>query len=501
MTHARPGSADVLIRPENRSVTGIARSMGEADRAVSSLRDFHAWFAAHLEAESSEIRRIPFTELKGWRFEEPHGNLVHESGKFFSVQGLRFRNASGAVPEWDQPIINQPEVGVLGILVKEFDGIPHCLMQAKMEPGNHNRVQISPTVQATRSNYTRVHGGRPVPYLDFFRNASRHQVLADVLQSEQGSWFYRKRNRNIIVATSDDVELLDGFYWLSVGQLHALLSVDDLVNMDSRSVMACFPLTSPSPSGPWAFDGAPAAPWPVEDASIGSALTRSLDPGYGALHSPGSVRNWFTGARAGFTGEAHLVDLGSVRNWQRSEDRISHGRGVFFDVMAVDVRTGSREVASWTQPMIEARGQGVAAFLVQRIGGVLHVLVRVGSEPGFMDAVELAPTVQCTPENYAVLPSEAAPPFLDEVLHAPADAVRFDTVLSEEGGRFFHTRSRYLIVELPAERELVEPDDFRWLAVHQLSDLVQHSNYLNIQARTLLACLHSLLGPAGGECT
>lgn len=501
MTHALPGSADVLTRPENRSVTGIARSMREADRAVSSLRDFHAWFAAYLESESSEIRRIPFTELKGWRFGEPHGNLGHESGKFFSVQGLRVRNAPGAVPEWDQPIINQPEVGVLGILVKEFDGIPHCLMQAKMEPGNHNKVQISPTVQATRSNYTRVHGGRPVPYLDFFRNASRHQVLADVLQSEQGSWFYRKRNRNIIVETRDDVELLDGFYWLSIGQLHALLSGHDLVNMDSRTVMACFPFTSPSASGPWAFDAAPAAPWPVEDASIGSALARSLDPGYGALHSPGSVRNWFTGARAGFTGEAHLVDLGSVRNWQRSDDRISHDHGVFFDVIAVDVRAGSREVSSWTQPMIEARGQGVAAFLVQRIGGVLHVLVRVGSEPGFMDAIELAPTVQFTPENYAVLPAEAAPPFLDEVLHAPADAVRFDTVLSEEGGRFFHTRSRYLIVELPAERVLVEPDDFRWLTVHQLSNLVQHSNYLNIQARTLLACLHSLLLPAGGERT
>ncbi|MFD7028397.1 NDP-hexose 2,3-dehydratase family protein [Streptomyces sp. NPDC059917] len=501
MTHALPGSADVLTGPETGLAAGLARSMREAEWAASSLRDFHAWFAAYLETESSQIRRIPFSELRGWRFEEPHGNLVHESGKFFSIEGLRVRNAPGAVPDWDQPIIHQPEVGVLGILVKQFDGIPHCLMQAKMEPGNHNKVQLSPTVQATRSNYTRVHGGRPVPYLDFFRNAARHQVLADVLQSEQGSWFYRKRNRNIIVETSDDVELLDGFYWLSVGQLHALLSEHDLVNMDSRTVMACFPFTSPSPSGPRAFDGAPAVPWPVEGPHFGSALARSLDPGYGSLHSPGTIRNWFTGARAGFTGEAHLVDLADVRDWQRCDDRISHHRGVFFDVMAVDVRTGSREVSSWTQPMLEARGQGVAAFLVQRIDGVLHVLARIGAEPGFMDAIELAPTVQCTPENYAVLPAEAAPPFLDEVLHAPADAVRFDSVLSEEGGRFFHTRSRYLIVELPPERVLVEPDDFRWLTVHQLSHLVQHSNYLNIQARTLLACLHSLLGFAGGECT
>ncbi|MGV9884590.1 NDP-hexose 2,3-dehydratase family protein [Streptomyces sp. NPDC003006] len=496
MTHAQPGSATVLTRAGTGSVAGIARSMRDPDHAVTSLRDFHAWFAAYSDTEQSNVRCIPFTELKGWRFGEPDGNLVHDSGRFFSVRGLRVRD-TGPVPCWEQPVIHQPEVGVLGILVKEFDGIPHCLMQAKMEPGNHNGVQLSPTVQATRSNYTRVHGGRPVPYLDYFRNAAPQHVLADVLQSEQGSWFYRKRNRNIVVGTTEDVELLDGFRWLSVGQLHALLAVDDLVNMDARTVMSCLPFTG---SGyPRPADGDRRSPDPVADETIHSALARSLDPGHGALHSAGSVRNWFTDARAGFEGEATLVGLAGVRGWQRSADRISHESGLFFDVMAVDVRTGSREVGGWTQPMIAARGQGVIAFLVQRIGGVLHALTRVASEPGFMDAVELAPTVQCTPENYAVLPAEAAPPFLDEVLHAPAETIRFDTVLSEEGGRFFHTRSRYLIVERPPESELVEPDGFRWLTAHQLSGLVQHSNYLNIQARSLLACLHSLLRQTRGE--
>ncbi|MFH8290412.1 NDP-hexose 2,3-dehydratase family protein [Streptomyces sp. NPDC018059] len=499
MTHAPTGSANVLTRPGAGLTTRISDSLRDVDQAITSLRDFHAWFTAYCDTEQSMVRHIPFTELKGWRFEESNGNLVHDSGRFFSVRGLRVRDAPGSVPSWEQPVISQPEVGVLGILVKEFDGIPHCLMQAKMEPGNHNGVQLSPTVQATRSNYTRVHGGRPVPYLDYFRNAARHSVLADVLQSEQGSWFYRKRNRNMVVKTTEDVELRDGFYWLSAGQLHALLAVDDLVNMDARTVMSCLPLTDPALPDFRPPEGDPRSLYPDGTDTVRSALTRSLVPGHGSLHSPGSLRNWFTGARADFEGEATLVGLGSLRGWHRSEERISHESGLFFDVMAVDVKTGSREIDGWTQPMIQARGQGVTAFLVQRIEGVLHALVRAKHEPGFMDAVELAPTVQCTPENYAVLPAEAAPPFLDEVLSAPAEAIRFDTVLSEEGGRFFHTRSRYLIVEIPPERELGEPEDFRWLAVHQLSELVQHGNYLNIQARSLLACLHSLLCQTRGE--
>ncbi|WP_320782571.1 NDP-hexose 2,3-dehydratase family protein [Streptomyces sp. CRN 30] len=464
------------------------------DSAVTTMRDFHAWFTAYGEAHQSKVRRIPFTELKGWRFERPTGDLVHDSGRFFSVRGLRVHNPTSPVSDWDQPVIDQAEVGLLGILVKKFDGVPHCLMQAKMEPGNCNRIQLSPTVQATRSNYTRVHGGRPVPYLDYFRNASRHRVLADVLQSEQGSWFYRKRNRNIVVETAENVEPLDGFHWLSVGQLHALLASDDLVNMDTRTVMSCLPfardVSSPALRRP---SGDRGSLYPVEGETFLSALARSLDPRHGTMHSFGSVHSWFTNARAEFRGRATPTDLNSLRGWHRTAERISHESGLFFDVMAVDVRTGSREIGGWTQPMIEARGQGVTAFLVQRIDGVLHALVQVKHEPGFMDAVELAPTVQCTPENYTVLPAEAAPPFLHEVLSAPAEAIRFDTVLSEEGGRFFHTRSRYMIVEVPPGRELREPDSFRWLSAHQLSRFVQHSNYLNIQARSLLACLHSLL--------
>ena len=51
---------------------------------------------------------------------------------------------------WDQPIIDQPEIGFLGILCKEIKGSLHFLLQAKIEPGNKNFVQLSPTLQATR---------------------------------------------------------------------------------------------------------------------------------------------------------------------------------------------------------------------------------------------------------------------------------------------------------------------------------------------------------------
>jgi oxidase EvaA len=441
----------------------IAKSVSCADGKVLGLDEFHRWFAACAERNYTVVERIPLDELTGWSTHPVTGNIGHESGKFFTVEGLDVRLPDAAVPAWTQPIINQPEIGILGILVKEFDGVLHCLMQAKVEPGNRNGVQLSPTVQATRSNYTRVHQGKPVPYLEYFRDRSgNHRVVADVRQSEQGSWFHHKRNRNMIIEVSSDVEVLDGFCWLSLGQVHALLHEEDLMNMDARTVLSCLPFAGPPDS------------------------SRMRD-----------LLAWITEARTRTDVYADRIPLNEVSGWQRDGTSIRHESGKFFNVIGVDVRAGGREVRRWCQPMIEPIGIGVVGMLVKRIDGVLHCLMNARVEPGYVDVVELAPTVQCTPENYSVLPAAAHPPFLGEILGAEAAQIRYDNLLSEEGGRFHHALNRYVAVETEID---VPPEQFpgyHWVSLPQLTDLLRHSHYVNIQARSIVACLHSLYGTAG----
>lgn len=111
-------------------------------------------------------------------------------------------------------------------------------------------------------------------------------------------------------------------------------------------------------------------------------------------------------------------------------------------------------------------------------------------EPGYHDVVELAPTVQCTPDTRDQLGTHTRPEFLEHVLTAAPSRIRFDTVHSEEGGRFMHARTRYMIVE--TDQDVSHPD-YRWLTVPQLTALLQHSHYLNVQARSVTACLYSLV--------
>src|SRR6266849_5686928 len=195
------------------------------ENAQASEDQLLHWLDEKQRSTVVKITPIDFCRMRSWAFAGDTGNLIHESGKFFSIEGITVRTNWGQVPEWDQPIINQPEIGLLGILAKRINGILHFLMQAKIEPGNINLVQISPTLQATKSNYSGVHKGKRPHYLDYFNGERCNvRVLLDQLQSEQGARFLRKRNRNMIVEVlDDDLEVLDDFRWFTLGQLKRLL--------------------------------------------------------------------------------------------------------------------------------------------------------------------------------------------------------------------------------------------------------------------------------------
>ncbi|MEV6835739.1 NDP-hexose 2,3-dehydratase family protein [Streptomyces sp. NPDC051133] len=445
-----------LLVPRTRAGISerLALSAATAEGVHVATADVRAWLEFHRLSCGTAIRRIPFAELDHWSFAPETGDLQHRSGRFFTIEGLHVERPE---LQWQQPIIVQPEIGILGILAKKFDGVLHFLMQAKMEPGNPNLVQLSPTVQATRSNYTKAHGGAAVKYLEHFLDPDRERVLTDVLQSEHGAWFYRKRNRNMIVEVDGDVPADDEFRWLTLGQIATLLREDNVVNMDARTVLASAPLAPPEP---------------------------------GALSCDADLLAWFTGRRAHHDIRTRRMPLRDIAGWRRDEHSVRRADGRFFRVVAVSVEGAGREVAGWTQPIVEPVGPGLVAFAHRVFDGVPHVLVHARVEGGFLDTAELAPTVQYVPENYLHLPAEQRPPFLDLMLNASPDRIRYSAVHSEEGGRFLNAESRYLIVDTDEETTPTQaPPGYQWVTPGQLNWLAGHTRYVNVQARSLLAVL------------
>ena len=433
------------------------------------------------------VEPITFDTMDKWKFSENRASIQHETGRFFSIDGIKVETTWGNIPTWCQPIINQPEVGYLGIITKLVDGVLYFLMQAKIEPGNIGTVQISPTIQATRSNYTRAHQGKGQIFLGHFLDRKKNRVLVDQLQSEQGARFLRKRNRNIIILSHEDVPHDENYRWLTLGQIKELMRFDNIVSMDTRTVVSGIPY------GP-CFSGAGSllrmmAEQKDHASRFAAGMLESTLETNNHLYTFEELLSWFTNAKQSYDLEVSQIPLNKVEDWDITENSISHIDHRFFKVIPVKVSIEGREVQNWCQPMVQPMQEGLIGFITKRIDGIYHFLVQAKLECGNFDVLELAPTVQCLTGRH--LPADnSKDPFLKMILNAPKNMVMFDSLQSEEGGRFYQEQNRNIIVEIAESEDLDIPENYTWITANQLSTFVKFNNYLNIQARSLLSVLN-----------
>jgi len=456
----------------------LIRSLLTLQNPFNSTEEIIEWIEGRNHDVRVCVEPAPFSELKGWSFNSVTGNLEHYSGKFFSIVGLDVMTNVGTVSRWTQPVINQPEVGCLGIIAKEFQGVLYFLLQAKIEPGNVNCVQLSPTLQATRSNYTCVHGGRSPAYLDYFKNARPEQILLDQLQSEQGGRFYRKRNRNIIILVTDDLKLGPDFRWLTLGQIKSLIAHDNMVNMDTRTVLSGLRFGNIEATG--GVEGlSPLGGEMLVSESLSSGLISTNQ----ALHQLSELKSRYELV-------VDKIPLNLVgAEWQVTATEIVRVDRRYFRVLGVNVSIANREVATWSQPIVEPMQEGLCVLFVKRIHGVLHFLLQAKVECGNFDVVEFAPTIQCLTGDYKN-PTGYVPKFLKEFATGTCvEKVLFDTKQSEEGGRFYHEQNRNVLVLANDAIPDFPPENFMWLTLGQIKEFLRFNNYLNIQVRSLIAAL------------
>lgn len=445
------------------------------------------WMKSQNEEVVSNIMQIPISELRGWSYRDDR--IRHNSGKFFSIDGIHIRTNYLNTPEWDQPIINQPEIGFLGFIVKKFNGVLHFLLQAKIEPGNLNIVQLSPTLQATRSNYTRVHGGKAPTYLEYFNGEKDVLILVDQLQSEQGARFLHKRNRNIIVEVGEDEELevKEGYIWASLGQIKELLRYPNVVNMDSRTVISCINFGSYSEHSLRLLDAVKRMNG-IHSSKPDSFLYSVLS-GDNHLNELQDIIQWITSLKFKYELDVTPLGISEMKNWIYDGKTIHHESGKYFDVMGCRVEIGNREVVSWDQPMVRSAQEGLMGFIVKKINGIYHFLVQAKLESGNFDIVEMAPTVQCLTGNYRKGKNEYTIPYLEQILNAPKDKIWYSSYQSEEGGRFFQEQNLNIIVEVGEEFPIEVEENYCWLTLNQMLSFVTYNNYLNIAARSLLSAI------------
>lgn len=457
----------------NNIVLKLVKSWGNTQGRVKMLPEILEWIRALNASTFVEVKECSIHESTFWFYDDYNGEVLNRKRGFFSIKGMRLFQNDRFIKE--QPMIIQPEIGYLGIICKEIDGILHFLMQAKIEPGNINCIQISPTIQATKSNFTRVHGGKLPQYFEYFENASKYHIIYDQIQPEQSARFYKKRNRNIIIEIDEDITVEGNYCWMTLGQLKCLMGMDNLVNMDTRTVISGLPFW-----GGMDFDGKKAEPYFKDKALFCSMFCTDF------MESLREVRYYVNDYRMFQDTKVTGIPLNELVDWKIDEHGIKCRKKADFEVRYYDITIEGREVHSWMQPLFRAIGKAVFGLITQDVDGVKKFLVSTRGEIGTLDQIEIAPSIQIEESQ---MPDE--PNAVEQVFFQYMDRkeTQIDVLLSEEGGRFYHEENRNVIISV-REGELQHlPKGYFWLDYSALVHLMQTTPLLNIQLRNLLALL------------
>lgn len=460
----------------NDMVFDLVVSWANTAGSVNTTDEIIQWIEETNTMTKVNIQKISLDECIPWYYDSDVGYITNPARSFFSISGFQ-AVLNGAV-QLEQPILLQNEIGYLGIICKKINGVLNFLMQAKIEPGNVNKVQLSPTIQATRSNFTQKHGGNKPPYLEHFLNASQYTIIVDQIQSEQSARFYKKRNRNIIILVDDEVEVYTSHIWMTLGQIKELMRHDNIVNMDTRTVLSCIPYCVTTLSADLRES--------LRPYFSDSALYESIF-GEDEEYLFPTIYQYINNYKMFDDTETKLVPLHTLSTWKVEKDQIICTSGYSFKVIFCDIEIEGREVVHWTQPLFEAVGHATFGLIMCDVDGIRKFLVHATPEAGCFDKLELGPSVQLEPDFVM----DGADPVIDlffRYRHDPSK-VLCDVMLSEEGGRFYCEQNHNVLMQLDYDLVKDHPEGYFLVDYTTLNKLVQINNCLNIQLRNLLSLL------------
>ena len=211
------------------------------DNQINKLDYVIDWFNKKREESDMIVEEIGINDLDKWTVDKNSGNITHDSGGFFEVIGVKVSNTFDrevGKKGWTQPMIGKNPGGILGILMKRINGIPHYLLQAKAEPGNIGKLQLSPTLQATTSNLLKAHGGIRPKFSEYFDEPKNVKIIYAKWQSEDGGRFHLKSNYNMIVEVDEEFNIPDSFIWVTLYQIKQLLKIENFVGPHIRVIIS-----------------------------------------------------------------------------------------------------------------------------------------------------------------------------------------------------------------------------------------------------------------------
>ena len=419
-------------------------------KIADSKDEVFIWLTSQKLQAKYKVTQVLLTELLKWNFNKETYELFHKTGGFFSVRGLAVQNSIFAEKEVSQPILNQPEKGILGFIRTILRGRTYYLVQAKFEPGNPDLIQVSPSVQATLSNYSRLHGGIKTRYIEYFLNPnkfpfnyfSKHEL------TETASRFLAKSNYNCIIELPiEDIEIHEGFILIEEKCLKELMQIDNIINMNARSILSIAFNTDTTPPN-------------------------SLE-----------IEIWLNNLRRNFPTRRIFKAIKELKDWKFLNQEIVNSAETGFSIIGINVKA-DREVGEWFQPILKNKKLGICILFSGLIDNQKKYLIQAYPEVGTLMDWAIGPTIFKLDELSQLQISFG---INNESIHKE---LRYSVWHSEEGGRFYNNINKYSFYYVDP-KQIKASNLYRWVTFGELLSLNEVKGAVTSELRTMIAILSS----------
>ena len=311
-------------------------------------------------------------------------------------------------------------------------------------------------MQATKSNYTIIHGGKKIPFLSFFINKKKDFIS----QSEQGYRYLFKFNYNSLVEITKSIKIFNNFYWFNKRDLIKLVKIKNILNMDTISVFSSF-----------------------------ISKNRKDFP----LTSMQKINKWIKIKDRIFNLKIKIKPLANLKNWIVKNDSINHKKNKHFSVIGININANKREVKEWDQPIIKGKKMAFAGYLIKEFNKTNHYLCRYNKKPGLKKS-----TLSCSVNTSDLKNYNSS----NDLINFEKKILKnfflnkkkkfksiYDNILSDEGGRFFNCEIRYKALQLNNNTKIKIPHNYIWVSQNQMIEMISKKK-IDIEARLLFGCIN-----------
>jgi len=398
-----------------------------------------------------QLNPVSFASQSDWALQ--NGVIAHRTRGFFEVIGLNDQNR-------EYLLLYQPQSAITGLLIHRTREEIYLLLQARIEPGNTGVGQYGPTVQSTPANFFQLHGGKKSSNIDYFLHHVPGSLPIDSsMQLDLGGRYYLKSKWHTYVAVTDFLETNPTMAWVSMSAILEGLPQDQFFNADLRSLLAVFDWQS--------FLGEERIPLraPASTLMKDYLFRRTVDK---------SLLN--------------LVALDAMEDWECTPTGVfPKNQDLGVSIPLFHVRSSTREVTQWVQPLVQAQTTGSVRLYVRSEGADRMYLLSIISEIGVSGGVCIGPSEIRYPGEQA--PDKMDRSFPGKVLHSFWEC--------DEGGRFLHHDSEYQVISVDSTFPVASNQ--YWVSGQELVSILHTSNMASFQLRCICSVLLAELYPAIGR--